>query len=113
MGGFARDARKAENGFVFVRIVSSQHGDETILGKCQLFQTGLAAAEVACQVPAPARTSALRWRRHVAAARASHAFYVFLLKGRQKKAGSCRTGIGSTTTQAIETETPGSPGAFT
>lgn len=45
MRGFARDAPKAENGFVFVRIVSSLLGDETFGGKLQSFQMGRAVAQ--------------------------------------------------------------------
>ena len=45
MGGFLDDAPKAENGFVFMRIVSSAAANEIILGKYQSFQTGLAAGQ--------------------------------------------------------------------
>lgn len=80
MGGFARDAPKAQNGFIFVRNVSSPPRRRNILLKIPVISGGPPRLEAAWRVASTA-VSMLRARhRHARASHASHAFYVCLLK---------------------------------
>ncbi|WP_375304172.1 hypothetical protein WI560_17365 [Bradyrhizobium sp. A11] len=113
MGGFARDAPKAQNGFIlpencFVGSEATTQFSKT----ANHFRQVAPELKAACQVPHSAHERVLRRRRHDPALRASHAFYVFLLKRRDERRLGRRTERASAATQAIETETPGSPGAF-
>ncbi|MBR0813239.1 hypothetical protein JQ544_17020 [Bradyrhizobium diazoefficiens] len=81
MGGFARDAPNAQNGFFlrencFVRSEPTTQFSENT----NHFRKVSPEIKVACQVPALVREHTRRSRRHAPASRASHAFYVFLLK---------------------------------
>ncbi|WP_141935917.1 hypothetical protein [Bradyrhizobium sp. UNPA324] len=81
MGGFARDAPKAQNGFILRKNCFVRFGTTTQFSETANHFSGVAPQlKAARQVPDPLRKRTLRRRRHGPALRASHAFYVFLLK---------------------------------
>jgi hypothetical protein len=110
MGGFARDAPKAENGFVCVSIVSSPPGRRNIRRKIPIISDGSPGLKMAWQALFAPGNMHAQAQRHARAFCTSHAFYVCLLKRDPNEGWSCRTGGASAATQAIETEKPGTTG---
>ncbi len=94
MGGFARDAPKAENGFVVRENCFVALGrDETFGGKAQSFQMGRARAQSGlASSRSGLEAGCARQRVMLSAFHTSHAFYVFLLKRAPTKAGPVEPG---------------------
>ncbi|QIO34413.1 hypothetical protein [Bradyrhizobium sp. 1(2017)] len=114
MGGFGRDARKAENGFVFRENCFVAFGaTKQSAGNPNHFKRVAPLPKAALQVPARAWTNLERRRRHAPAFRASHAFYVFLLKEAERRLGPVEPGALRLRPKPSKSRRPESPDAFT
>jgi hypothetical protein len=106
IGGFARDARKAENGFVSVRIVSSGPRGRNNSRKMPVISERSGCSSKWPDKFPPQRGNAPCTGAVMLPPRALHMHFTFFCsRGRQTRAGP-RTRGGSAATQAIETETP-------
>src|SRR5439155_18790655 len=80
MGGFFRDAPKAENGFVFVRIVSSRSARRHIWRKTPIISDGSRRCSKRSGKLRSGSEPCCPEHGHIRAFHSSYAFYVFLLK---------------------------------